>query len=753
MKKQISYILFALMFVLQLSGCNVKQNADGTNGQKDSADLESASGVLAIVGPDAKENSMDAYSAVVNTPLKVEAPAGAIEGGGSKTFLGASRAWFFKKHLFQDVDACWDELAFVTGKGEKGSEHFDIENQLWSVGPVAGTDHYVVFEYELQENQEDYRYFLTERDEAHEALRKIPLNFLNEVSLSEALTSLSDFAVDGSGMAHLVRQTEEGEQYLLVSPEGDTLAEYASEREQIRGLVPLYDGRVGFLSVTEQNGEAESIRRMTLQYMDAKTGKPLSLAAIKQDCYYFTLFDEGTLLYADSEGIYRSDLSGNTPELLYRWTNHGITAAGVSAMQVDKTGRIALLYQGFGDYNYLCLEPTTEEAEICEITMAVSSGRMSVYRPLAAAFNRQYPGYHIELESCDDKTALLTELTAGKGPVLIDTFLTGFEEQEKLWEPLDETLERLGIMEELQPCALELGRINGTLYGIVTDFRLRTLVTGDPDLKDWDYDSFLQCVEERPELEAIFNFYGGDYGTYFITNFISHGIDDTFLFDAEAGTMNFNSSKFRKALELAKKYCVREEGVSPGTAVLEGKVLCNELTVSKPEELTLYRVCYGEDANYIGYPTKDGAAHFAESGGSPLTIRKTAAREEKEAACAFISLCLSYEGQSQAAKDLNFALSVRKDLLEEQIAAMNKDTLASAAGFEQIVIGDDLNIELDRRILLDLVDQAKPLRYFPVELRNILYEELEQYFAGAITEDMVINNLESRVGLYLGERN
>ncbi len=136
-----------------------------------------------------------------------------------------------------------------------------------------------------------------------------------------------------------------------------------------------------------------------------------------------------------------------------------------------------------------------------------------------------------------------------------------------------------------------------------------------------------------------------------------------------------------------------------------------------------------------------------------MTIRKTAAREEKEAACAFISLCLSYEGQSQAAKDLNFALSVRKDLLEEQIAAMNKDTLASASGFEQIVIGDDLNIELDRRILLDLVDQAKPLRYFPVELRNILYEELEQYFAGAITEDMVINNLESRVGLYLGERN
>ena len=63
-----------------------------------------------------------------------------------------------------------------------------------------------------------------------------------------------------------------------------------------------------------------------------------------------------------------------------------------------------------------------------------------------------------------------------------------------------------------------------------------------------------QCVEDRPELEAIFNFYGGDYGSYFITSFLSHGIDDTYLLDAETGTINFDSSDFRKALELAGKW-------------------------------------------------------------------------------------------------------------------------------------------------------------------------------------------------------
>lgn len=746
MKRKISYILLMVIFVLQLCGCGADEGSEGT---EDWQELD----ISAISDLDGRDNSLDAYSLTVNVPLQAENPEGAIEGGGSKIFLGHSRAYYFKKHLFdiERIEECWDELAFVTAEGEKDSVSFDRENQLWDVGSVAGSDHYVAFDYEVQESDEKYRYFLVERDENNEALREFPLDFLNVSDFSEVLTSISDFAVDSSGVVHLVRQMGEERQYLLVSPEGEILAEYIPENGDIGKLVPMYDGRVAFWVVTERSDGNQSLR-MTLQYMDREAGKPVLLAAPEQDFLCFTLFDGKNLFYADQTGVYRSDLSGNDPEPLYLWVNHGITVFGIPAMQADEEGRIALIYEGAQHYNYLCLEPTTEEVDIREITMAVSSEKMSLYQPIVTMFNRQYPSCHIELRSDYDNTALLTELIAGKGPVLIDTTLTGFEEQEKLWEPLDTVMEQMGITEELHPSALELGKIDGTLYGIVTDFSLCTLVTGDPDLKDWDYDAFLQCVEDRPDLEAIFNLYGGDYGTYFITNFISHGIDDNYLLDAASGTMNFDSRGFRRALELAKKYCVREEAVSPGRSLLEGKVLCNELTISKPETLALYRVCYGEDANYIGYPAKDGAVHFAEGGG-PLSIRRTASGEEKGIAAAFIRLCLSYEGQLQAEKDPNFDLSVRKDVLEEQIAAMNENTMVSAAGFGEIKLGDDLNIELDRKTLLDLIDKARPKKYFPVELRNILFEELEQYFAGAVTEDVVIDNLESRVGLYLGERN
>ncbi len=749
MKKTISYILLTVIFVLALGGCGTKetQNYDRTDGTEGTGNPQGAGDDK---NPGRQDNSLDAYSAVVRRPLQVEAPANALAGGGSRIFLGDTGAYYFKKHLFENVEECWDELSCVTVEGQKVSQRFDRENQVWDVGPVAGLDHYVTFEAETLEGEE-YRYFLMERDGNHEPLGEFPLNFPGESDFSQVIMSLSCFAVDHSGVVHLVRHTQEAWQYLLVSKDGEILVEYVMEEGNIGGLVPLYDGRVAFWT-TNGNGIGASLQ-MSLQYMDAETGRPVLLAAPEEDVYCLTLLDENTLLYADPEGVYHSGLSGKNPELLYRWIDHGIAVQEVPAIQADEEGKISLLYKDAEKYHYLRLEPTTEEVEICEITMAVSPMRMSSYQPLVVAFNKQYPGYHITLKSDYEQTALLTELIAGNGPVLLDTRLTGFEEQEKLWEPLDTIMEQSGMMEELQTSVLEMGKINGTLYGIVTDFRLRTLVTGDPDLKDWDYAAFLQCIEDRPELEAIFNFYGGDYGGYFIMSILSHGLEDAYFLDGETGTTDFDSREFRRVLELAKRYCVREEGVSPGRSLLEGKVLCNELNINKPEDLALYRVCYGQDANYIGYPTKDGSTHFLESGGSPLAVRRTATQEEKEVAFAFISLCLSYEGQSQAAKDLNFGLSVRRDVLEEQIAAMNEDTMVYVSGFDGITLGNDLDIERDRKTLLDMVATARPLKYFPVELRSIMFEELEQYFSGAISQDMVIDHLESRVGVYLGERN
>ena len=779
MKKVLGCMLLTGMLAVQICGCgagkkeasdNNPNAAQGTEapGSTDAEGAQGAAGVDSqglsvsaggILDPSAvsalagKDNSLDIYSAAARVPLQAEKPKDALEAGGQGSCLGATGAYYFKKHLFQTAADNWDELIFVTMEGKAGSERFPVENQMWNMGPVAGTNHYVTLDAEAQTDGEGDRCFLQERDENHEKLREFSLDFMSG-SFFDVFENLSAFAVDQSGAAHVIWRAEEGMRYSLVSQEGEILAECTpAGGNYMRKLIPLYDGRVALLSVA-----GERSKGMTLEYMDTETGRLVTLAAWKnmeQFPYYVTLLDEKNLLYADKEGVYRSGLSGENPELLYRWINHGIIAHGVSAMQADGEGRIALIYSDAENDNYLCLEPTTEEVPLCEISMEVSFLDAESYKWVVTEFNRRYPSCHIELVEHDfeDDTALLTQLTAGKGPVLIDPSLLGFEELEELWEPLDTVMEQLGITEELEPNVLEMGKINGTLYGIVRDYYLSTVVAMDQELKGWDYDMFFQAVRDRPELESVCDYYNFDGGGYnYPFALLNHGFDDNYFLvsDEETGAVHFDSGRFRQVLEMAEKYFVGEGDVIIGSSLLEGKVLCNTVSILRPEEVAAYRIGFGEEAYYVGYPAKDGAAHFMVPS-SMLSIRRSATREEKEAAAAFIALCLSYEGQSQAAKAANFHISVRRDVLEEEIAAMGEKQVF-IVGLGEIWPGRDLNIEQDRQTLLDLIGQAKPRKELPDELQEILSEERDLYFAGDITEDMLIDHLENRVGLYLGER-
>ena len=777
MKKVLSCMLLTGMLAVQICGCgagkkeasddpNAAQgteapgsNAEGTQGAAgmDSQGLSvSAGGILdpsAVSALAGKDNSLDIYSAAARVPLQTEKPENAMEGGRGSC-LAASGVWHFQKHLFGSPAESWDELVFVTAEGKADSERIPLEDQLWAIGPAAGTDHYVTLGEEARENGEGTRCVLMERDENAEKLREFPLDFM-EGDISEVEESLLGFAVDKSGAAHLIRNSEEGIQYLLVSQEGDILAECTpAGGSYMRKLVALYDGRVALLSVADGNGGG-----VTLEHMDAETGSLVKLAAwegSEEAPWYVALLDEETLLYADKEGIYRSGLSGKNSEILYRWSNHGILAHEVSAMQADGEGRIALIYRDSQNDNYLCLEPTTEEVTVCEITMGVRPGVTESYRWAVSEFNKRYPICHIELvEYGYQDTTLLTQLTAGKGPVLIDTSMVNFEDLEELWEPLDIVMEQLGVMEGLQPAALELGRIGGTLYGMARDFGLSTVIALDPDLKDWDYDTFFRRVQDRPELEAVCNYYNFDGGGFnHLIGLLNHGLEDSYYLvsDEETGTMSFDSDRFRRFLEMAEKYFTGEEDVLVGSSLMEGRALCNTVYIGRPGHIAACRIAFGEDAYYVGYPTGDGAAHFKEAS-SMLSIRRSATKEEKEAAAAFIALCLSYEGQSQAAKESNFRLSVRGDVLEEQIAAMGKEQgHIFDSDLDDVRLSSDLDIERDRETLLDMIDQARPVREIPDELQDIIYEELTAYFAGGITEDMLIDHLESRVGLYLGER-
>ena len=312
-------------------------------------------------------------------------------------------------------------------------------------------------------------------------------------------------------------------------------------------------------------------------------------------------------------------------------------------------------------------------------------------------------------------------------------------------------MQQLGVMDNLVDKVMDQGRINGTLYGIVLDFDLETVVTADKELTDWDYDLFLQLVSERKNLKAVMNSYATQDGWYFIWEFFIQSMEDNYFLDAEAATTNFDSEEFRSILHLAKDYCERKDFVNAVEGLEDGQVFCNVITITRPEQLALYRLAYGDRVNYIGFPSVNGARPVI-SGGDPMVMRKNATKEEKGLAYAFLEILLSEEIQSKAIDDLNYKLSVRKDVLAEQLAGVGEWDMPYATGFEPISLEGAVDHGKDAELLYGLLEKAEPRTGFPRELYSLIAEEVQSYFEGTVTEEVVIQNLTNRVGLYLEER-
>ena len=62
------------------------------------------------------------------------------------------------------------------------------------------------------------------------------------------------------------------------------------------------------------------------------------------------------------------------------------------------------------------------------------------------------------------------------------------------------------------------------------------------------------------------------------------------------------------------------------------------------------------------------------------------------------------------------------------------------------------NNNKDRKTLFDLIEKAKPDSSLPVEMQEVIVDELVSYFYEQMDEDKIISNLKGRVEIYLGER-
>lgn len=705
------------------------------------------------------DNSLDPYSRTCLTNVACPTPENMVcsilksyplESGTLLTYWVRNPA---------DLSTSYHELILLDNDGHQtiiSSENSNLSHD-YVYGTVLGSDAFLVGP-KTQPSTEPNVIMLKKVD--------TKLNILDEINidltqLKEKVNFISQAYMDICGNIHcLAYDFYAGEiiynfEYCIFSNNGELLYEYHNKNnERTYSLCQTYDGKIGAKLFHKQSGDNSELT--SFMYVDPENGNidespqvPWYDSKNPRDLWSDNPIktEDGQMLFGANSGIYKINLETGEKTLLYKFSAHGIRCEYVRSVSLYGED-ICVVYSNSDEVNYLWITPTKKEVKISTINIATTHNNASKLNEAAIIFNKKYPAFHIEIEEDPDETRFLTKLIAGEGPALIDASLVGFQEQEKLWQPLGDLIDQLGMTAELIPQVMEYGSINGKLYGIPFDFFMDTMVINDNSISEWDYASFLDYIEAHTDIDAITNNDGyGDDASILLSCF-ARSMDDNYLFSSDGSTI-FHDAEFDRILNDIKSPYNIDNDLKWGDSLVNKKVIYNAVSFTNPRDVPMCRIAFGENINYIGYPNYTGVGHYVYSN-NLLCIRKNASFEEKQAALAFINILLTYDCQHEIAKNPLAPFSVRKDVLKEQFMSLTESSVMFTRDGDTR-IGHYLDNEADYQMFINLLNNAQGLKILPGSLKQIIYDELNEYYSDIIDRKTLKDRLEKRVTLYLDE--
>lgn len=660
--------------------------------------------------------------------------------------LGEECAVSFISSLYDNYSDSYAEVVCCDFDGKMKTITIPYDSSGYTIGAGCSAEgkEYAVLYFE-RVNDTDSAYILRQYDTEGNCVRE---TLLEQSAGLNYRSTFTDIYVDRTEYIHILEyQHDVGmKRYIVFNEDGERIYEEIFEAYILEGL-KIIDGMPVYDLIT---GEDEQFVYHEIYCFNVEEkGKKFSLQfrVAKGDNKRVSTKYHDQIVYADNEGLFLCDFNSENVSNIFRWKEYGIKCREVKEITTDSEGNIAVLAYDKRGLSLYCFRE--KKQDVCEIELALPVGS-DLYDYAVSEFNKLSDDFRIVIKDDYDRTALLTELIAGNGPVLIDSMLVPFEGGKDLWVPLNEIYAREGLWEELNEGAVRIGIIDGLIYGITPCFYIDTLITCTEG--EWNYDSLFRTITGSTNTSLLVDNKFGENKSYVAAFFFDGGTEDSFFIDSDIGKTCFDTGEFRSLMNVIGRFGPDDREIPPVEGVREGEVLCNRIYIRKPEELAYYRKIYGDTARIVGYPRRNGSHSILHSP-SMLVIRGNASEHEREGALAFVEYLLSYDFQKGMCDSYDFSMSVRRDVLEEQIEGISEDTMVYPFGFPQAQLSfapDNTSITTD---LQNLLNNSIPYDYEEKTYKEeILYQEFEDYFSGAISEDMLIQHLESRVQIYLDER-
>ncbi len=585
------------------------------------------------------------------------------------------------------------------------------------------------------------------------------------------LPEYSDFSgywfLTSTGMSVLLYNSPiYGIRVQVLSPEGETLFSY--EDMAGRSICETEEGKIYLLAkeddnvfLAEMNLTTGSLRK--LKGLDLNLERRLGLNVVPLQCL-------GTgpdgLMLMDCDGIWRiTEEDGNTASrklvLSFEDTsymdmisnpaanpNFSIRTAAGFRMQEDGSTEILWKYDGCNRGLLQTLRYEKTDAVKLRLRCLWISAWMS---NCITEFNHTNGQYRVVLEQPDTVTGDLTdylqrtdmEIGAGGGADLIiggaSQNLNALVEKGALVN-LTPYLEQSGIaIEDYFPAAFAQKENQTYIYGIMPELTGYALWISREVLEDTEGLDIAKIVDALSDYPGNGSFQ--NFSPQFILNFFFEGSENFWgMVDYEQGKCDFNTDLFQKILCVAKRYIEQTNKNSP--AIL-GFRDTEPLGLFESEEELLE-----QGKNPFGYCFDDGVYPMTNYG-AIISINNNS--ENKEGCWQFMTFLLQEETQRQSLKSYSSLPANRNVFAERQLLELE------LSGSMEHISGNHFREykECTKQDAKEQLEFVESLHFLPIDtqpVKNIIWDEAKDFFDDVKPMDVIIENINNRVQLYLNER-
>ncbi|MDE7254504.1 MAG: extracellular solute-binding protein [Acetatifactor sp.] len=498
---------------------------------------------------------------------------------------------------------------------------------------------------------------------------------------------------------------------------------------------------------------------------------------------------ENDFLTIGSGYLYGYDIATQSAEELLPWAECGINGDGVKAVGVGENGEILAFWEDSDTWEcFLVTMEKVEAASLPKKTQVVIGCFGDGYQQEAAAFNRQSDSCYVtvknyavaedgtEKDSQDAVTAFSMALATGID--CPDILVLGDMESESYRMDIEEMVEN-GAFADLEPFlegstllqredylenALDCYRYQGVLVGIPSGIRIKTVVGKTSDVGEesgWTLQEMMAYAAAHPGKAFWYN----TIQENILNDCLALGLGS--FVDWESGQCRFASEDFKEFLAFVGRFpekygygAISDERSIP-QMIKDGDVLLFPVPIWSFEDIQEYPEMFQTPVTYIGYPTVEGSGCIADYSGA---LALSAQSANKEAAWEFIEYHLERD---------SFGFSTRKSVLDQQMEEavtvsyylddegnplLDADGNPVPQGYSSVSwgIGEEYTFrtptEEEVQLVRELIESASKVQPTDSKITEMILEEAQPFFQGQKSAEEVADIIQSRVQLYMDEK-